>query len=82
MRQTEVQRGSRVTQSLAEPSTPQPRTGPLSNEAHTAGEALAGSLETRTLTTPLLALQVEPGAWELVVSLPVSQVGASFQAGP
>ena len=78
MRQTEVQRGSRVTQSLAGPPTPQPRTGPLSDEAHAAGEGL----EARTLTTPLLALQVELGAWELVVSLPISQVGASFQAGP
>lgn len=38
-----------------------------------------GSLEAHTLTTPLLALQVEPGAWELVVSLPISQVGAPFQ---
>lgn len=41
-----------------------------------------GFLEMRTLTTPLLALQVELGAWELVVSLPISQVGASFQVGP
>ena len=82
MRQTEVQRGSRVTQSLAGPPTPQPRTGPLSDEAHAAGEGLVGFLEMRTLTTPLLALQVELGAWELVVSLPISQVGASFQVGP
>ena len=81
MRQAEVQRASRVTQSLAGPPTPQPRPGPLSDEAHAAGEGLAGSLDAHTLTTPPLALQVEPGAWELVVSLPISQVRAPFQAG-
>lgn len=70
------------TVSEAEPGLPTPksRTCPLSGEAHAARRAWRAP-RSGTLTAPLLALQVvEPGAWELVVSLQEKRSPTSSKA--